>query len=287
MQPTGESPPPPPSTEEAEPGGKQAPVASIGKPAKAGEAEKPRDWQSKIAYGQMAIAAFTAFAAVSAVIFSAMTVNAGQEGQYTDRFNKAIEQLDKSGTDHLQARLGGIYALERLGKDSARDQPAVIEVLSAFIRSTTVTRGADWAATTEKCPERPVATDVQAALTVLGRRDIRNDKDVHPNLSGACLREASLQGAYLAGANLSNSDFGGSDLTGASLTRANLRRAEFRSKIRPHTSLVDANMIGADLRGTMFVGADLGGADLTETMRDSETYVKDVVTSHDTKGKWW
>jgi hypothetical protein len=38
-----------------------------------------------------------------------------QESQITDRFTKAIEQL---GSDKLAIRLGGIYALERIAKDS-------------------------------------------------------------------------------------------------------------------------------------------------------------------------
>lgn len=52
-----------------------------------------------------------------------------QEGQLTDRYAKAIEQL---GDDRLYIRLGGIFALERLGVDSPRDHPTVVEVLSAF-----------------------------------------------------------------------------------------------------------------------------------------------------------
>ncbi|MEU7481373.1 pentapeptide repeat-containing protein [Lentzea sp. NPDC042327] len=252
------------------------------------------NWQADIARGQVAItrgqaiiAAITAIAAVGAVIFSALTVNASQEGQYTERFNKAIEQLDKSGSDHLQARLGGIYALERLGKDSARDQPVIIEVLSAFIRSTTPTRSADWPSTAAKCPDKPVATDVQAALTVLGRRDVRNDKDVYPDLSGACLRQANLQDAYLAGANLSKADLGGSNLSGAWLTAAKLRQTGFESQNAPYTSLYKANMIEADLSGAKFGGAYLGGADLTETKRDGDTSVDGAITTHETKGKWW
>ncbi|MFD9703856.1 pentapeptide repeat-containing protein [Lentzea sp. NPDC059081] len=217
-----------------------------------------------------------------------MTVNASQQGQYTDRFNKAIEQLDKSGADHLQARLGGIYALERLGKDSARDQPVVTEVLSAFIRSTTSTRSADWPSTAAKCPDKPVSTDVQAALTVLGRRDARNyENDVRPDLNGACLRQASLQGAYLTGANLSKADLGGSDLSGAVLALADLRHTEFSSENSPHTLLLHTIMYGADLRGTKFTGAYLGGADLTKSKHDAETSVRGAITSQDTKGEWW
>ncbi len=49
----------------------------------------------------------------------------------TDRYTKAIERL---GSDKLDVRIGGIYALERVARDSARDHPTVIEVLAAFIR---------------------------------------------------------------------------------------------------------------------------------------------------------
>ncbi|WP_170185241.1 pentapeptide repeat-containing protein [Saccharothrix texasensis] len=255
--------------------------------ASAQKAKKPRDWQAAIATWQAAIAAFTALAAVGAVIFSALTVNASREAQFTDRYTKAIDQLDKTGADHLQARLGGIYALERLGKDSARDQPAINEVLSAFIRSTTPPPETTWPKTTPSCPDKPVATDVQTALTVLGRRDFGDDEGVYPDLSGACLRRADLRGANLAGANLSNASLSGSDLTGAWLTAANLRNARFDSEDSPHTSLIDANLKGADLSGAKFDGAYLGGADLTMTKHNGDTSIKGAHTSEDTKGRWW
>ena len=54
-----------------------------------------------------------------------------EQGQVTERYTRAIEQL---GSDKLDVRIGGIYALERIARDSARDHPTVIEVLSAFIR---------------------------------------------------------------------------------------------------------------------------------------------------------
>jgi len=49
----------------------------------------------------------------------------------TDRFIKAIEQL---GSKELDARIGGIYALERVARDSEKDHRTVMEVLTAFIR---------------------------------------------------------------------------------------------------------------------------------------------------------
>jgi hypothetical protein len=59
------------------------------------------------------------------------TAELTEQGQVTERYTKAIEQL---GSDKLDIRIGGIYALERIARDSARDHPAVIEVLAAFVR---------------------------------------------------------------------------------------------------------------------------------------------------------
>ena len=38
------------------------------------------------------------------------------------------------GSDRLDVRLGAIDALERIMIDSARDHPAIVELLAAFVR---------------------------------------------------------------------------------------------------------------------------------------------------------
>src|SRR4051794_32743669 len=55
-----------------------------------------------------------------------------QARQITERFTRAIDQLGES--EKLDVRLGGIYALERIARDSADDHPQVIEVLTAYVR---------------------------------------------------------------------------------------------------------------------------------------------------------
>jgi hypothetical protein len=65
-----------------------------------------------------------------ALVFTALNFGLSREGQVTDRYTTAIEQL---GSDKL-VRIGGIYALERVARDSAKDHPTVMEVLTAFIR---------------------------------------------------------------------------------------------------------------------------------------------------------
>jgi hypothetical protein len=54
-----------------------------------------------------------------------------QQGQVTERFTRAIDQL---GNTNLDVRLGGIYALERIANDSPQDRATVAEVLTAFVR---------------------------------------------------------------------------------------------------------------------------------------------------------
>jgi hypothetical protein len=69
--------------------------------------------------------------AAGALAYTVRTFGLSREGQVTDRYAKAIEQL---GSDKLDVRIGGIYALERVARDSATDHPTVMEVLTAFVR---------------------------------------------------------------------------------------------------------------------------------------------------------
>ncbi len=160
-----------------------------------------------------------------------------EEGQVTDRYTKAIEQL---GSDKLDVRIGGIYALERIARDSARDHPTVMEVLAAFIREHSREQwplpepGAD-------LPKRATRPDVQAGIVAIGRRDVEHDREAI-NLTGA-----NLTGANLSGAILSNADLADANLTGANLNDANLN---------------DANLIRSDLTGAFLFDADLTGAKL-------------------------
>lgn len=97
-----------------------------------------------------------------------------REGQVTERYVGAVKLL---ASDELTERLGGIYALERIMRDSEKDHATVVEVLAAFVRQHAPAlmsreRAADDeedAEVREDSPRSP-AEDVQAVLTVLGRR---------------------------------------------------------------------------------------------------------------------
>ena len=57
----------------------------------------------------------TRLAIESATTSLQQTLASEREGQVTDRYSKAIEQL---GSDKVDVRIGGIYALERIACDS-------------------------------------------------------------------------------------------------------------------------------------------------------------------------
>ena len=113
---------------------------------------------------------------------------------------------------------------------SEQYQQPVLEALSAFVRDGTKAR-IDKAEGSE-----PPAIDIQAALTVIGRR-------------AAGPGGVDLSHAHLSGADLSNADLHDADLSGAYLTGADLSNAD---------------LIRAHLRGAHLSGADLTGADIVQ-----------------------
>jgi len=58
-------------------------------------------------------------------------IRVSEEGHITDRFTKAIAQ---PGNTKLEVRLGGSYALERIAKDSPRDDWPIMEDLTTYVR---------------------------------------------------------------------------------------------------------------------------------------------------------
>jgi len=56
-------------------------------------------------------------AVVAGLLFTWRQVRDGRQGQVTDRYTKAIDQLGQAAPE---LRLGGIYALERIARDPGR-----------------------------------------------------------------------------------------------------------------------------------------------------------------------
>lgn len=192
--------------------------------------------------------------AAAALLFTARNFILSREGQVTDRYTKAIEQL---GSDKIDVRIGGIFALERIARDSAKDHPTVMEVLTAFVREHSREMWPPPDQSTSEGQERSIRPDIQAALAVVVRRD--KERDVRP---------INLAGAVLMGA-----DFSFADLAHASFYKANLQFAQFHSTKLNGAIMVDADLTGSrlfytDLRGAILDRADLTGTDLTGAYLD-------------------
>jgi uncharacterized protein YjbI with pentapeptide repeats len=199
-----------------------------------------------------------------------------QQGQVTERFNTAIGHLGKAGDDNMDVRLGAIYALEQIAKTSEGDREAIAEILTAYVRIHAAWRGRQWrgwrpsalASRDRLQGLRARAPDVQAVMTVLGRRELPPGKTdplllPHVDLREAGLIEANLEGADLRGANLERADLRGANLRRAHLEGANLGRAHLEiPNRRTQDRLREEGLIKADLQGADLGGADLQGADL-------------------------
>ena len=201
--------------------------------------------------------------AAGALVYTARNFALSRESHVTDRYTKAIEQL---GSERLDVRLGAIYALERIMIDSRRDHPTIVEVLAAYVREHSPLVSPE-----DRDPDAdlvPLATDVHAVLTVLGRRPTNREERGRLNLRDTDLAGADLADADLADADLTRADLIGAKLQGADLTSAILRYADltgaylFGAKLYS-ADLAGANLTDADLQHTSFVLAELTSANLT------------------------
>jgi uncharacterized protein YjbI with pentapeptide repeats len=185
-------------------------------------------------------------------------IQVNRQGHITDRFTNAVQQLGEDGK--LDVRLGGIYALERIASESPSEHAAIVEILVAYVR------GHAAAATLDAEPVgaalRVRAADVQAAMTVLGRRTVMSGDPPALQLDYLDLRGALLTGADLGLANLSGSDLAGSGLQAADLRGSDLARARLVEADLGAASLVGARLQEADLSRAGLAGADLETADL-------------------------
>jgi hypothetical protein len=205
--------------------------------------------------------------------FTVETLRIVQEGQVTERYIRAVEQLGNK--KDLEVRLGGIYALERIAKDSKSAHWTIMEVLTTYVRERT--RWKDDQLLKEDRPPPKLAPDIQAILTVLGRRsrtyqqgevqrlhlggvNIRRAILRGAHLEGAVLSEARLEGAFLIEAHLQGAVLREARLEGADLLRANLEGAYLVNARLERANLAEARLEGAILKGAHLEGAILTGA---------------------------
>jgi len=196
-------------------------------------------------------------------------VRVAEEGKLTERFSKAVELL---GSEKLDVRLGGIYALERIAHDSQKDHWTVMEVLTAFVREQSenqrhrikeekalVSRLNEQQIKDLELPEIKICDDIQAVLTVIGRRHWVEKETPYQRLD---LSNTFLEKADFSGANFHQANFTNAELSGANFFNAKMKGANFHQANLTEAFLIRSDLTGAILAGVNFRGALLGEADL-------------------------
>ncbi len=207
------------------------------------------------------------------------------------------ETVDKDGVakfetktetvPNTEVRLGAIYALEKLARDYEPLHWPIMEILCAYVRKNAgkpkqlpdeiraiyakrwVLRSFEDRKMLENRGKELGApfVDVQAALTVIGRRgelrrhlesklraETQAGQDYRLDLTGCHLAGAKFDGLHFSQAN-----FDGASLEGAALLNAHLEGASFR-----HARLEGAWLRKANLEGAPLFQARLEGASLDE-----------------------
>lgn len=244
------------------------------------------------------------------------------ENHITGIFSKSVELLGfvregkiigQGGTSlagplpNVEARLGALYSLERLLIESQKDQRAILETLCAYVRENSpleIPEDKDEAQEFFRGNRPPSPTrraDVQAALTIIGRRpenlrvrakhngwrlDLRNTNLIGYDLAELNYDYARFANSFLNGANMSDASFVDCIFDRTFMRNAKMMRASFCSAIFDDCDVRDAeiettdfslaNIIDTDLRAAKVVNFNIKGANLEKAFG---TYLKYSIDS--------
>lgn len=246
------------------------------------------------------------------------TSRIAQENLYTTLLTKAVEQLGATREEKVSAkggdgkmeteiktvpntevRLGAIYALEKLARDYEPLHWPIMEILCAYVRKNcgppppkmSAEERAAYGATFRDDEQdrlieqretalRAPYVDVQAALTVIGRRgadrraleaELRvtsaNSDAYRLDFTGAVLMKTRLEGLHFEAASFDSACLEGAwveraHLEGAWLGEAHLEGARLDDAHLEGAWLVEAHLEGAWLGNAHLEGARLGEAHL-------------------------
>ena len=141
--------------------------------------------EMRASLSDLSLAVFACLSGIGAVFgfyTSILRTETAGQGLITDRINKAVEGLGRSNLKDepvIEIRIGGLYALERIAQDSIRDHIQILEIFCAYIRYNSplknkkINKDNDIEAKTiqENDETGKLREDIQAALTIIGRRD--------------------------------------------------------------------------------------------------------------------
>ena len=208
------------------------------------------------------------------------TLRLAEQGQVSERFSRAVEQLgatDTHGEPALDVRIGGLFSLLRIGLDSkANVEPAFLVVATYVGRNyvppkTLPRHGCDHF----QLPRLDVARALTFVLPRVAKK-LREEtgKPTPAGLRGTILDGLGLDGLVLTGLNLTGIKVRFAQLEGANFRESNLRAATFHRACLRHANFHGADLRAADLSGARLDRADFRGATLSPTTNFTSAQVK-------------
>ena len=200
-----------------------------------------------------------------------------------ERFNNAITLI---GNDKAATRLGAIYALDHIAKDTYNKEKSytktIFQILCSYIRETT--NNVEYK---NKFKDKP-SVEIQTIIDLLFKSHLNNFNgyiELQADLSFSYLCGADFNKAHCKGANFSFSHCEGSffesancegsfflntHCEGANFCRSHCEGADFSYSHCAgatffHVCFKDANFVCADCSGTSFGDADCAGVNFLNT----------------------
>jgi uncharacterized protein YjbI with pentapeptide repeats len=218
------------------------------------------------------------------IYFTYQNLIATREGQVTDRFIRAVEQLgavDDKGDPKPEIRLGGVYGLRRIAQDSREDYQPIRRILADYIRMNSPWPPKGGETTLSDTASTPIPQTLTSSNTPANRNSAPlasaptpiPNATPSPNLEPRADIQAAL--AFLVHPIYKFEhtpsepvDLHAADLTGAALDGAHLEHATLEHANLEHANLDGASLDGASLEHATLDGASLDGASLHEASLD-------------------
>ncbi len=199
-----------------------------------------------------------------------------EQGRIAEQISRAIDQIgaykqnfdnNKDNKPNIEARVGGIYSLERIAKDSDDDYEKIMDILCAYVRV--------------RALERPEAIreDIQGAIDVLGTKKKfllfwRRDKF-----------RVNLENCDLSGYRFSELNFNTytDSSSGAIFDKSVFKNVKFYKTDLSYVSLDRATLTGADFEEAIFKDTRVAGVDLCKVKNLTAEQVNKMIGDEHTK----
>jgi hypothetical protein len=205
-----------------------------------------------------------------------------QEGQITERFTRAVDQL---GNPTIEIRLGGIYGLERIANESEKDYWPIIKIFAAYIREKSPIKDAskETKDTDEKEKGTSLPTDIQVVFEYLcsckytfhKKLDLRNSNLRNARFFKAHLEYADFSGADLRGADLVNSFLNDAYFVKTNLNGAILINAHFEHSYFADSHLIKTHLGSVHLENACFTGCHLEDSNFGDAILNNVSFGED------------